>query len=155
MKLFPLKEFRFKTNPEIYMRIVGEYSEKRHVNIVHNFELVAVDVIYFVLKSLVQFQSEVDMWFLTKQNVNRIFVNDRWLLWCTYLLACDFFSCPNYTQKSAHFKQNFCPNMWRYIGCCKHCNEEVSLLASKHQMPCYFLYGSYLLLLQHWVSAGQ
>lgn len=91
MKLFPLKEFRFKTNPEIYMRIVGEYSEKRYVNIVHNFDLVAVDVIYFVLKSLVQFQSEVDMWFLMKQNVNRIFVNDRWLLWCTYLLACDFF----------------------------------------------------------------
>ena len=43
------------------MRIVGEYSEKRHVNIEHNFDLVAVDVIYFVLKSLVQFQSEVDM----------------------------------------------------------------------------------------------
>lgn len=61
MKLFPLKEFRFKTNPEIYVRIVGEYSEKRHVNIVHNFELVAVDVIYFVLKTLVHFQSEVDM----------------------------------------------------------------------------------------------
>lgn len=39
----------------------GEYSEKRHVNIVHNFELVAVDVIYFVLKTLVHFQSEVDM----------------------------------------------------------------------------------------------
>lgn len=38
-----------------------EYSEKRHVNIVHNFELVAVDVIYFVLKTLVHFQSEVDM----------------------------------------------------------------------------------------------
>lgn len=77
MKLFPLKEFRFKTNPEIYVRIVGESSEKRHVNIVHNFELVAVDVIYFVLKTLVHFQSEVDMWFLMKQNVNRIFVNDR------------------------------------------------------------------------------
>ena len=43
------------------MRIVGESSEKRHVNIVHNFELVAVDVIYFVLKTLVHFQSEVDM----------------------------------------------------------------------------------------------
>ena len=77
MKLFPLKEFRFKTNPEIYVRIVGESSEKRHVNIVHNFELVAVDVIYFVLKTLVHFQSEVDMWFLMKQNVNTIFVNDR------------------------------------------------------------------------------
>ena len=64
MKLFPLKEFRFKTNPEIYVRIVGEYSEKRHVNMVHTFDLVAVDVIYFVLtvlKTLVQFQSEVDM----------------------------------------------------------------------------------------------
>ena len=61
MKLCPLKEFRFKTYPEIYVRIVGEYSEKRHVNIVHNFELVAVDVIYFVLKTLVHFQSEVDM----------------------------------------------------------------------------------------------
>ena len=77
MKLFPLKEFRFKTNPEIYVRIVGEYSERGHVNIVHNFDLVAVDVIYFVLKTLVHFQSEVDMWFLMKQNVNRIFVNDR------------------------------------------------------------------------------
>ena len=77
MKLFPLKEFRFKTNPEIYVRIVGEHSEKRHVNIVHIFDLVAVDVIYFVLKTLVHFQSEVDMWFLMKQNVNRIFVNDR------------------------------------------------------------------------------
>ena len=46
------------------MRIVGEYSEKRHVNTVHTFDLVAVDVIYFVLtvlKTLVQFQSEVDM----------------------------------------------------------------------------------------------
>ena len=64
MKLCPLKEFRFKTNPEIYVRIVGEYSEKRHVNMVHTFDLVAMDVIYFVLtvlKTLVQFQSEVDM----------------------------------------------------------------------------------------------
>lgn len=46
------------------MRIVGEYSKKRHVNMVHTFDLVAVDVIYFVLtvlKTLVQFQSEVDM----------------------------------------------------------------------------------------------
>lgn len=43
------------------MRIVRGYSEKRHVNIMHNFELVAVDVIYFVWKTLVQFQSEVDM----------------------------------------------------------------------------------------------
>ena len=43
------------------MRIVREYSERGRVNIVHNFELVAVDVIYFVLKTLVHFQSEVDM----------------------------------------------------------------------------------------------
>lgn len=30
--LRPLKEFRFKSYPEIYVRIVEEYSEKRHVH---------------------------------------------------------------------------------------------------------------------------
>lgn len=30
--LRPLKEFIFKSYPEIYVRIVEEYSEKRHVH---------------------------------------------------------------------------------------------------------------------------